>query len=268
MKQEIIRPCSKEKALGDNIVWNYNPITQKYRCSICGEEEYEFEDNNLVPMPINKEGEARFRRHQAQFQFERLKVGYHQERDVYTEFADKKLDEEDVQFITNKIARHFKIKQLYIKLHGNRDSGRAYRFGSRIRVAYNPSWHVVAHEINHFLIWKKSPNKRVRHGTKKWNRSLQRILKYIKKKNFWEQELLDRKQSRIEASKSKPEPTVTEIRSKKIEKAEAKMKRYESKIKMYQKKLQKARRSINALKRHQQKQISNFLGELPPFFFF
>lgn len=198
-------------------------------------------------------------------EFANLKVGYHEERNEYKEFNDKKIDEEDVQFVTNKIARHFKIRQLYTYAYGNRDSGRAYHFGGRIRVCYNPSWLTLAHEINHFLAWQKygiNGKTRVRHGTKRWNRFLQKILRYIKKKNFWEQELEERKQKRIEASKPKPEPTATEIRSKKIEKAEEKIKRYESKIKRYQNKLKKARRSLNILKKNQEKECIKEMNKI------
>jgi hypothetical protein len=187
-------------------------------------------------------------------------VGYGEERTAYREFADKTIEERDADFVTNKIARHFKLRQLYVVKRGNNDSGRASSNGV-MRVSHNPSWLTLAHEVNHFLCWKKygyrnaSGNKIVRHGTRKWNKELRRILRYIQKKNFWEQELAERKQRIEEASKPKPEPTVSEIRAKKIEKAEQKIKRYESKIKMYQTKLKKAIRSMNALKRNQQKQI-------------
>jgi hypothetical protein len=184
------------------------------------------------------------------------------EIEQYQEEHKKKVSDEDAEFIVKKIARHFKLGNYSIRFHGYYDSGQIqYGWNKEVRLSHNPSFALIMHELNHPLCHKRY-KKQIAHGCRKWQYQLRRIVDYCKKKNFWEQELKDREQRRIEASKPKPQPTAIEIRDQKITKAETKIKKYETKIKMYQKKLQKARRSLNVLKRNQEKECVKEMNKI------
>lgn len=240
--------------------------------------EEQFPTDDYVPMPINKLGEERFRRQKDLFQFERLKVGYHEEGSVYTEFADKKINFEDAQYVIGKLTRHFKLPNIYARYkyqHRVRVGGTANKFANRIVFRgddYKVTWHILAHEVNHFLCWKVERAKEIdsiRHGTKKWNRQLQRILKYIKAKEFWEQEMKDRDQRQSERWKKsreqtekyreeqkiklalqsleKTKPTKEDKKKQKIVMIEKKIKGYQRKIKLNQTLLKKANKKLKRL---------------------
>jgi hypothetical protein len=173
----------------------------------------------------------------------------------YPQEHDKKISDADAEFIVKKIARHFKLGNYSIRFHGHLDSGRIWYGGlnKEVCLSHNPSFALITHELTHPLCHKRY-KKQIAHGCRKWQYQLSRIVDYCKKKNFWEQDLKDRGQRRIETSKPKPQPTAIEIRDEKITKAETKIKRYESKMKRYQNKLQKAKRSLNILKKNQEKE--------------
>ena len=170
-------------------------------------------------------------------------AGYHEEDEVYSEYYNRKISDSDAEYIANKLGRHFKLGSVYVYFYGYCGSGRAYRFGRRLRLSHNPSIGLICHEVNHFLCWKIQSMKnlsRIRHGTKKWNRQLQRLLKYCKKKNFWEDEL----RRKNEPKPVKPEPTKNEIVTMKFLRLQKNLKRYESRIKFYTNKAKKTKRKL------------------------
>jgi hypothetical protein len=187
-------------------------------------------------------------------EFETLKVGYYQEDTKYAEFYSRKIALDDLQFVSDKIAKHFKLRKPVISVYGYRIS-RAFKFGSYIKLSrtYGLNFGTLCHELNHFVCWdeitmkkySQHPIDRIRHGTKKWNRNLQKLLRYCKKKNFWQDEI-----ARRNAPKPpKPEPTKEDIKAKKLRQLEANCKRYQTKLKLYGNKLRKAQKRIARLQR-------------------
>jgi len=187
-------------------------------------------------------------------EFETLKVGYYQEDTKYAEFYSRKIALDDLQFISDKVAKHFKLRKPIISVYGYRIS-RAFKFGTYIKLSrtYGLNFGTLCHELNHFVCWNEELNKkfsqhpidRIRHGTKKWNRNLQKLLRYCKKKNFWQDEI-----ARRNAPKPpKPEPTKEDITAKKLRQLEANCKRYQTKLKLYGNKLKKAQKKIARLQK-------------------
>ena len=176
-----------------------------------------------------------------------LKISYRSEWRAYAKFREKKFNRNDAQFIANKIARHFKIPRVRIVLSGYRISKANY-FMNRITLCDDDFW-VLCHEINHFLCHKQEMKlgaDRIRHGTKKWNRNLQRLLKYCEKHNFWEEELARRN----EPKPVKQEPTKDELRSQRIILLENRIKKWNGRMKFYSNKIKKANRSVAGLRKH------------------
>lgn len=187
-------------------------------------------------------------------EFESLKVNYDGEWKAYPIFYNKKIDSKDLQFIADKIARHFKLsKKPDISIFNYRGS-RALKYDNYIKLSmkYGLDFGTLCHELNHFFCWNEQdkqrfsgkPIKRIRHGTKKWNRNLQKLFRYCQKKNFWEQEIVRRN----EPIPAKPELTHEELISKTIERFERNCKRYTANIRMYQRKLHKAQLKIGRLR--------------------
>jgi hypothetical protein len=294
MKQTITKPCSKETHLGD-CVWEYNPITKKYMCSICGEETKQFytscckadiiwnrttnEDccskcgKKLQENEIKEQG-----RDASPISFQSLTVGYHEENSAYEEFTKKEIGFDNVQYAVDKLERHFKLRPM-TAIH-RRNSGwgsggaTAYPNGTIVFRSkdYKIEWLTIAHEVNHFLCWKIQSKKqidKIRHGTKKWNRQLQKILRYIKNRNFWEQEMKDREQRQTEKQLkeiedrkkhreeekiklafqglTKTKPTKEDKKKQKIAKIEQRIKCYQRKIKLNQTLLKKANKKLKRL---------------------
>jgi hypothetical protein len=169
-----------------------------------------------------------------------LKVAYGSEWRTYPQYK-KEISCDNVQFITDKITRHFKLQDIYVAVAGYRIS-RAYKFGHRIRLC-SLNFGTLCHEINHFLCWKQQDRKgldEIRHGTKKWNRNLQRLLNYCEKHNYWQEEL-----ARRNAPKPiKPEPSKNDLRKQRVILLENRIKKWNSKIKFCSNKIKKANKSI------------------------
>lgn len=185
-----------------------------------------------------------------------MDIWNYKETAKYQEEHKRKIENRDAQFIVNKIARHFKLGKFRIYFYGYSDSGSIW-YGGRIRLSNNPSFALICHELCHPLC-KKRYKRRIRHGSKKWNYQLSRIVEYCKKQNFWENDLQRRKEQkkvRQEKIDEKMRPkTKEEIRGIKIQRIEQRVERYKKKIVSYQKRLKKAQRSLNALKRFQEKE--------------
>jgi hypothetical protein len=184
-------------------------------------------------------------------EFKNLKISYGGERysKEYKDFFQKKVSEYQACFIVKKLEKHFKLGGIWVRFYSNDwDSGRASRCRYSIRLCRNPSLGVICHEVNHFLCWKIERTKQcedIRHGTKKWNRNLQKIFKYCAKKNFWQEEM-DRKTA---PKPAKPEPTDNELRMQKIQKLEDRKASYERRIKLSENRIKKLNRQIAGLTR-------------------
>jgi hypothetical protein len=168
----------------------------------------------------------------------------HKEHETFKNHYEKKVSDEAAEIIVYKLARHFRIGKIHLRFFGNRQSGAAWPGWRNLRLSHNPSLGLIAHELVHLL------KKNCRHGSKLWNRTMQRILNYGDKKNWWEEEITKRIAPKVN---TKPEPTKNEIQDIKIQKAQEKIERYEKKIKFYTNKLSKARRSLAMLMRYQKK---------------
>ena len=160
-----------------------------------------------------------------------FKLAYLEEDQMYHSLREEKVSNEHAERISRKIARHFKLDMRVINFRGQHDRGRAWRFGI-VTVSNNPSLLVVAHELNHFLIWKKYPDKKVNHGSKRWQRSLVRIIQYCENKNWWreEEQRLQEKHQQSEERKIKKEE-YKKTPSYKLEQIQKAIKRWESKKK-------------------------------------
>ncbi|CAK0770693.1 hypothetical protein CCP3SC1AL1_520002 [Gammaproteobacteria bacterium] len=225
-------------------------------------EQEEFLTDDYVEMPTNPRAEVQFRT---------LKVGYHNESFVYAGIYRKKIANNNVQYLTDKITRHFKIASIRVVFHTRMTRGSASYYSRRITLPYNTNFGTLCHEINHFLCWKKFGigDNKARHGTKRWNRALQRIMKYCVGKNFWEQDLKDREKARqqrqlkeIELNKKQREeaiirdalkgmeklkPTKEEKQKQKRVEIEQKIKGFQRRTKLYQTKIKKLQKKLKRL---------------------
>jgi hypothetical protein len=229
------------------------------------QQQEKFSTDDYAEMPIN---------HKAKVQFRTLKVGYRQESYVYAGIFKKKIANDDVTYIADKITRHFKLPKIRFKFSSRKREGGGTAYGdyNLIVLSYNTNFGTLCHEINHFIchrIERQKGTDRIRHGTKKWNRNFQRIMKYCIKKNYWEGELAERKQARkrqaekfVEQIKErkisnalksldriKSEPTQEDIKKKKIAEIEGKIKGYQRRIKLYQTKVKKAGKKLKRLQK-------------------
>ena len=171
---------------------------------------------------------------------------YLSERREYSEYKEK-VGNFHAKIIVKKLARHFKLRIIYVEFYGYRDSGQASMFGGRIRLSNNPSIGIICHEVNHFLCWKKYGTKegKARHGSKKWYRQLNRIVIYTRRKDFWKEEY----KKRITPKPTKPEQTKEEARVKRIQQLEKRKKKYERKIRLSENRIKKLNKQVSGLKR-------------------
>jgi len=181
--------------------------------------------------------------------FETLKVGYYQENVKYAEFYSRKIALFDLQFISDKIAKHFKLRKPTISVYGYRIS-RAFKFGTYIKLSRSCglNFGTLCHELNHFVCWNEitmkkysqHPIDKIRHGTKKWNRNLQKLLRYCKKKNFWQDEIARRHTPKP----PKPEPTKDELQNKRLALLKSRKDAYERRIRLSENRIKKLNRQI------------------------
>lgn len=162
----------------------------------------------------------------------------------YSKEEEIEVQDWDVQKIVNKITRHFKLGNHSVKFRKTHTS-HISKWGREIVFWHHPSFRIVCHELCHTLCWKKYPSKKIRHGTKKWQTQMKRLINYGRKKNFWKDEIEKWRQPKPQ----KPEPTKQEIRLQKINRLEQSIKRHQTKIKRCQTLIKKAHRRITGLKR-------------------
>ncbi len=170
---------------------------------------------------------------------------YLEEDQRYRNLREEKVSEKHAEIIAKKVSRHYKLGVKSVKFFGNVDSGHAWKFYDMIKISHNPSLLVVAHELNHFLIWKKYPNRHVNHGSKKWQRCLQRIIDYCEKKNWWKEELGHRAEKQVKTFEKRLErEAYKKTPNYMLEQIQKAMKNWES----------KRRRAENAIKRLSRRQ--------------
>ena len=171
---------------------------------------------------------------------------YSKERQVFSEQFTKIVPSprsESVRIIVKKLFKHYKLGFCNLNFtSGNRHS-RAGGHYICINLSY-PSYGVIAHEIAHNICSQKG---NVGHNKMHW-KEMKKVINYIKRKNYFEEEL----NRRTAPKPSKPEPTKDQVREKKIVQAEEKIKRYEKIVRLYSRKLSRAKRSLLMLKKHQQ----------------
>ena len=150
----------------------------------------------------------------------------------------------EAQRIVDKITRHFKLRDYFVKFRGTGDGGKIWNNGE-VRLSHNPSFALICHELTHPLCWKKYKGRNISHNNKKWAYQLSRIIGYCRKKNFWQEEI----QKWRTPQEVRPEPSKQELEQQEIAKTEAKVKKYEMKAKMFQKKLAKAKKRLIGLQK-------------------
>lgn len=162
----------------------------------------------------------------------------------FRDVREVKVSNAQAEMMVMKLARHFKLPIRFVEFYNYR-TALAMKWGARIRLWHNPNVRIISHEVCHFLCWKKFPDKKVRHGTKRWYRQMKIITNYAKKKNYWKEEF----ERRTAPKEPKPEPTKEELRQRKIERLEQGIKRHQTKIKRCQTLIKKNNRRISHLRR-------------------
>jgi hypothetical protein len=116
-------------------------------------------------------------------------LAYSKENEKYSWLNKERASDKHAERIVKKVSRHFKLgvnHTTFKNLHVH--AGLAKKFWNEITMIHNPNLLTIAHELNHFLIWKKYPDRKINHGSKKWFRSLEKIIKYCEKKSWWRKE--------------------------------------------------------------------------------
>ena len=175
----------------------------------------------------------------------RLKF-YYDETKRFSEAYGKDISYKETRIVFDKLNRHYKLNLglMFRNIRGGKF--RKNWNGGMITLPYKTTFGLLCHEIAHAIDCKKRND--TKHD-KRLMRIIESVIKYCKKKDWWEREI----NKRIEI-KIKPEITDDEIRQKKIDKRKADLKRYEKRlnyfVKLYSNKIKKAKRSIMMLERN------------------
>lgn len=168
---------------------------------------------------------------------------YEKENSRWIEEGETKVSNEIARLMVRKLAKHFKLPIHHIYFRRGVTST-AYKWGREIKFWNNPSIKTICHEVCHFYCWKKF-DKKVQHGSKKWLSQMKIIINYVKRKNYWKEEL----ERRTKPKEPKPEPTKQEIRLKRIQQLEERKKGYERRIRLSKNRIKKINRQVSGLKR-------------------
>jgi hypothetical protein len=169
-----------------------------------------------------------------------FRLAYMIEDEKYPQLEKEEISRDHARRIVKKVSRHFKLGRIHVEFRNLRaHGGFARKFSNTITMIHNPNLLLVAHELNHFMLWEKYPRRKVNHGSKKWFWNLKRIINYCEKKNWWREEekrLIEQskmtlqKQTEREAFKKTPQYKVEQIQ-KSIKVWESKKKRAENALK-------------------------------------
>jgi predicted SprT family Zn-dependent metalloprotease len=156
---------------------------------------------------------------------------YSFENHIFNELLRKETSEEHARKIIAKVARHFKLGKIQVVFFGESGGLAHLGWNQRIRLPHHSNHELVAHELAHFLAYKKYRRK-VRHGSRKWIRSVERVIRYCESKGWWENELTrlqeqkqQTQQKNAEAEKVRDTPTF------KLQQIRDSIKRWETKQK-------------------------------------
>ena len=164
-------------------------------------------------------------------------IFYQKERQLFQEAFQTTVSDGDIQFIANKIVRHFKIssRNIQIDIYGYRNAMAYYNY---IRLPHNPSFGFICHELAHIHQRRKDGNTK---HTKKLMTIIKRFVNYCTRQNFWKAELEKRNQP-------KPKITKQQILQKKLRNEHKMIKKMKTRIKRLQtclKKRQKREKRYN-----------------------
>jgi hypothetical protein len=155
-----------------------------------------------------------------------------------------KLDWDACKIVHSKLCRHYKLP-IQLRYNGRR-CGVAHHYGLIELGQSGMNVGVICHEVAHLLAYRKY---RVMKHDKKLYRVMTRVMNYALKKDFWSDEI----SKRTAPKPVKPEPTIDEVRQKKIAQRKESIVKFEKKLKYYNKlylgKIRKARKSISMLER-------------------
>lgn len=105
---------------------------------------------------------------------------YLQERQLFPEAFSTKVSDDLARKIVKKLIRHFYGRKASscpsVRFYGHKQSG---ALGWGMRLSHNPSIGLICHEVAHM---------RVSRHSKKLMRLIKKMVKYCKKKNYWEEE--------------------------------------------------------------------------------
>jgi len=173
-------------------------------------------------------------------------VYYRTEHIEFIKYYDNKLPNpryKSIRIVIEKLYKHFKLGIPNLQF----TSGWRHSKWSPSRIVINidhASFGLVAHEVGHALAYKKFGTN-VGH-TKKHRSQMIRILAYLQKKKFFNDELT----KRLATKPEKLKPTKDQERDQRINKAKEKILRYKKKLRLYTRKLSRAKRSLSMLQKY------------------
>jgi hypothetical protein len=172
---------------------------------------------------------------------------YQDEREKYKESFEQKVQStREVEIITDKLLKHFKLDMVRIRFtsgsrHSNASLGRI-----TINMEYGDDFGTICHELAHvYQAQKLHDSKYKGWHNKEHHKIFKRMINYCKKKDWFQAELQRR-------TIEKPRKIVSkdELKQKYIVNLELKIKQYEKKIKIYTNKLKKAKKSLKIRLKH------------------
>jgi len=110
---------------------------------------------------------------------------YLDEWKAYPDLGKRTVCKVDAKKIFKKIKRHFKINA-YVNFSPRMKDGYAFRNG-KILIGTHPSLVIIAHELAHVLEYQKYGSTG---HTKRFKKVMLKIVKYIRKKNYWENNIV------------------------------------------------------------------------------
>lgn len=191
------------------------------------------------------------------------------------------ITQQEAEMIVSKLYRHYHL--------GNH----SLSFRTRCGGVTGSQWSItlgldrlsidtIAHEVAHAIQFSKNCNRKEivlsdgMHSWKKqhWHgrkhkRIQDRIEAYMKRKDYWQEEIAERLASKKYQPKPmvitvpkppKPAPTRLELQTKRVEAAKERVKQYERRLRLYMTKLKKANRSLKALERNLGKEPKTYVS--------
>lgn len=167
---------------------------------------------------------------------------YDEVNETWQKTSKVPLTEEAAIRVLRKLSRHFKVG-LHCKPENHRFVPRNPTNLYLGVVNVNRGWASLIHHFSHYLWYYRKPAGERNH-TKEHGRWERRVTKYVIARGWLSGKLDD------PPKVSKPEPTVSEVRSEKIDRRREQIARLERKIKTLTTRLRTAKRSLAALERN------------------